>query len=128
MRIKRIKVAAYLVLIIAVSMFFYGFFDTEVTAFLTIKVKYGISLFILTLLYSYSLYLQYKNERYKQEIYDAPDEWTIRGKYQEKIDELEESKEALRREHLIETSRLLDTIIKIKSNVKKNSTNRRKPK
>jgi hypothetical protein len=94
----RKRIVVQIVAIIAIAMFFAGYFDTEVTAFLTIKVKYGIALFTLTILYAWAIYMQHELAR-------------LQSCSQSHYEESELQADEIRRLH--------STILKLKPNGKK---------
>ena len=69
----RKRILIQLIAVLAIAMFFSGYYDTEVTAFLTLNVKYGLALFFLTILYAYSAFMYYEletNTRIRRDQYE----------------------------------------------------------
>lgn len=90
----RHRIIVQLIGLLAIAFFFYGFFDKEVTAFMTIQVKYGLSLFLLVIVYAAAIMYQQKYYGYKN---SSADHWEETNKLEREID------------------RLHDTIVKLKS-------------
>lgn len=90
----RTRIIVQLIGLLAVASFFYGFFDAQVTAFMTIQVKYGFALFLLVIVYALAIMYERKYQSLRN---NSADHW-------EETHRLE-----------CEIARLHETIVKLKT-------------
>lgn len=85
MRTRTIKIAIFIFAILA---FLVGLYDTQVTQFLTLNVRYGIALLFVVILYSYGTYLQIQNNRLQEERKSHWEYMRVKERENERLEEI----------------------------------------